>query len=316
MANQSLSHSAKGKVLVTGGAGFIGSHTADALLAQGYEVVAADNMSTGSPENMNPASVFYHADITQSGLEILFREHDISAVIHEAGQINVRSSAEKPLEDASTNILGTLNLLQLCVSYGVSRFVFASSGGTVYGSPEALPASESSPLNPLSPYGISKASVENYLRFYESQHGIICIALRYANVYGPRQNPKGEAGVIAAFIKQILNGERPCIWGSGEQTRDFVYVDDVVKANLASLSYSGRCRTFNIGTGKESSINDVYSAISSVLGFIKPEHNDSYDELVPRICLDSSLALRELGWTAKTSLQEGIKKTISWPAPS
>ena len=237
------------KVLVTGGVGFIGSHIVDKLVQEGFDVVVVDNLSTGDVQNVNSLARFYHADINNASF--IFKKEQPDYVAHHAAQINVRSSIDDPVNDAEQNIMKSLRLIELCRKFKTKKFVFASSGGTVYGNPDSLPAKEDAELKPLSPYGIAKATVERYLEFYFRNFGFEYIALRYANVYGPRQNPKGEAGVISVFINQMLNGQRPCIWGDGAQTRDFVYVDDVAEANLAAIRYTGQFRRFNIGYGEE-----------------------------------------------------------------
>ncbi|HEX2182852.1 MAG TPA: NAD-dependent epimerase/dehydratase family protein [Rubrobacteraceae bacterium] len=234
------------RVLVTGGAGFIGSHVADLLLARGHEVAIADDLSRGRRANVPEGAAFYEADV-RSGCGEVFRGFGPEAVCHQAAQVDVRRSVAEPDLDADVNILGTIRLLENCVRYGVGRFVFASTGGAIYGEQRVFPAPEDHPEYPLSPYGVSKLAAERYLRFYQAHHGLPCVALRYANVYGPRQDPHGEAGVVAIFASRLAAGERCTINGSGEQTRDYVYAGDVARANLLALG--GRCRPARTTSG-------------------------------------------------------------------
>jgi len=321
------------KILVTGGAGFIGSNVVDALVKDGHEVTVLDNLSTGKEENINPEVKFYNIDLSDiESLEFVFREFKPDVVNHHAAQIDVRKSVEDPAFDAEINIIGSINLFELSINYGVRRIIFSSTGGALYGEPEKLPASEDTPIEPLSPYGVAKYCAENYLNYFKrlyelrdrhaslrSAHddkeersvGIERVILRYANVYGPRQDPLGEAGVVAIFAGKILKGEKPVIYGDGNQTRDYVFVEDVVQANILALS--GKEGTYNIGTGKETSVNDLIEVFSKVLGYeIKPEYVSPRKGEVHRISLDADMAKRELGFVPKYSLEEGIKKTIEW----
>lgn len=300
------------RILITGGAGFIGSNTADRLLNEGYDVVVVDNLTTGCRRNVNSKARFHDLDIGDDALVDLIRAERIDAVIHAAAQINVRDSVTDPVTDARINIVGTIKLLRACAAHGVKRIVFASSGGTVYGNAPTLPAAESTPLSPHSPYGIAKATCEHYLEFFRIHHGLKPVILRYANVFGPRQNPKGEAGVIAVFIQQILDGKTPCIWGPGDQTRDFVYIDDVTTANLVALRYAGKRTVFNIGSGVETSVNAVYAILAKVLDAGKPAHNPDYSEEIQRICLDASCAATELKWLPQVDIATGIERTVAW----
>jgi len=302
------------KVLVTGGAGFIGSHTADLLIENSFNVIIADNLVTGRKENLNPKAKFYKADITNfKALKKIFEKERIDFVVHLAAQINVRNSLADPFFDAKTNILGSINVLELCKEFKVKKIVFSSSGGAVYGEPERIPVKESHPVKPLSPYAVSKYCVEQYLQYYHKNFGLEFTVLRYGNVFGPRQDPRGEAGVIAIFIEKMQGNERPKIFGSGEQTRDFVFVKDVAKANLLALQKKTKSRIYNIGTGKEKSVNQIFAELKEMLCF---KGNALKEKAVKgeikRIALDCSIALKELGWQAKTFFEEGLTETIEW----
>ena len=227
------------KILVTGGAGFIASQIADAFINEGHQVVILDDLSTGFKKNINPKAKFINSNICDKNLDRLFETEKFDVVNHHAAQMDVRRSVKDPEFDATTNILGTINLLQNCVKYSVKKFMFASTGGAVYGEQDYFPADEKHAQQPKSPYGISKLAVEKYLYFYNSEHKLNYTILRYANIYGPRQNPFGEAGVVAIFSTKLLNGEQPVINGHGKQTRDYVFVGDVVKANLLALNDHG-----------------------------------------------------------------------------
>jgi len=300
------------KILVTGGAGFIGSNVSDALVKDGHEVTVLDNLSTGKEENINPEVKFYNIDLLDmESLELAFREFKPDVVNHHAAQIDVRKSVEDPAFDAETNIIGSINLFELSINYGVRRIIFSSTGGALYGELEKLPASEDTPIEPLSPYGVAKYCAENYLNYFKRLYSIERVILRYANVYGPRQDPLGEAGVVAIFTGKILKGEKPVIYGDGDQTRDYIYVEDVVQANVLALE--GKEGIYNIGTGKETSVNELIEVFSKVLGReIKPEYAPPRIGEVHRISLDADMAKKELGFVPKYSLPEGILKTIEW----
>jgi UDP-glucose 4-epimerase len=300
------------KILVTGGAGFIGSNLVDALVKDGHEVTVLDNLSTGKEENINPEVKFYNIDLLDmESLELVFREFKPDVVNHHAAQIDVRKSVEDPSFDAETNIIGSINLFELSINYGVSKIIFSSTGGALYGEPENLPTSEDTPIEPLSPYGVSKYCVENYLNYFKRLYGIERVILRYANVYGPRQDPLGEAGVVAIFTGKILKGKTPVIYGDGTQTRDYIYVEDVVRANVLALE--GKEGIYNIGTGRETSVNELTEIFSKVLGHeIKPEYAPPRKGEVSRISLDGEKAKRELSFVPRYSLEEGIGKTIDW----
>ncbi len=276
------------KVLVTGGAGFIGSHIVDRLVQEGYEVIVVDDLSAGKRKNVNRAARFYKADIRGRWLERVFRKERPAVVSHHAAQINVRRSVEDPVADADINILGMLNVLQNSVTYGVRKVIFASSGGAVYGEPEKLPVPETHPLKPSSPYGITKAVGEEYLRYFMGASGLQYVCLRYANVYGPRQDPNGEAGVVGIFTQKMLTGEQPVINGNGRQTRDFVNVDDVVEANLAALTKTAR-GAYNVGTGQETSVNELFRILAKLINPAAREvHGPAKKGEQLRIALDSS----------------------------
>jgi len=300
------------KILVTGGAGFIGSNVVDALVKDGHEVTVLDNLSTGKEENINPEVKFYNIDLLDiESLEFVFREFKPDVVNHHAAQIDVRKSVEDPAFDAETNIIGSINLFELSINFEVKRIIFSSTGGALYGEPEALPASEDTPIEPLSAYGVAKYCVENYLNYFKRLYGIERVILRYANVYGPRQDPLGEAGVVAIFTGKILKGEKPVIYGDGAQTRDYIYVEDVVEANVLALN--GKEGVYNIGTGKETSINELIEIFSKVLGReIKLEYAPPRKGEIRRISLDGEKAKKELSFVPKYSLEEGLKKTIEW----
>lgn len=297
------------KVLITGGAGFIGSHVADKLILY-YDVSILDNLSTGSFNNINRRAKFYRGDVLTDS-EAVFKKEKPDYLVHHAAQINVRSSINDPINDAKNNIIGSLKLFEACRKFGIKKVIFASSGGTIYGNAR-IPAKEQTLLKPLSPYGIAKATIENYLEFYFKNFGIESVSLRYSNVYGPRQNPGGEAGVIAVFIEKMLRKETPYIWGDGKQTRDFVYVEDVAEANLSALKYKGFSHFFNIGSEKETSINEIFNILKEIFDSENPTYNLDYKEEIPRVLLDCSAAKGELGWKNKTDLIEGIKKTAEW----
>lgn len=300
------------KILVTGGAGFIASHITDAYIAAGHQVVVVDNLVTGRLENLNPKARFYQMDIQDHQLLDLMREHQIDVVNHHAAQMDVRRSVDDPVYDARVNVLGFLNILQGCAKTGVKRVIFASSGGAIYGEQDVFPADESHKTQPLSPYGVTKLVGEKYLYFYSETHGIRHTILRYANVYGPRQNPHGEAGVVAIFCKRLLAGEQPIINGDGEQTRDFVFVGDVVAANLLALGQSGN-DIFNIGTARETTINQVYRTLDRLIGSDKPEqHGPGKEGEQFRSVIDPAHAIKTLGWQPKHTIETGLQETVGY----
>jgi UDP-glucose 4-epimerase len=300
------------KVLVTGGAGFIGSHVVDALIQQGYQVVVVDNLSTGRLENINPAATFYQADICSSELEGIFEKERPELVNHQAAQTVIQKSMEDPIFDANQNILGSLNLILQCLRFGVKKIVYASSGGAVYGEPQYRPVDESHPINPISYYAISKHTVEHYLHLAHLQHMLGYVVLGYSNVYGPRQSPEGEAGVVAIFTRQMLRGEHPTIFGKGDKTRDYIYVSDVVAANLLAMKGDGN-GVYNIGTGVETSDQEMFNLLAELTGYqSNPHYAPVRKGEIYKICLDWSKAQKELGWQPHFLLREGLKKTVNY----
>ena len=297
-------------ILVTGGAGFIGSHLVDRLVADGHSVAAVDILATGKRANVNPQAALYEIDICSPALAAAFEAARPEVVFHVAAHASVSESVRDPMHDAEVNVLGTLNVLQQCAAYGVKRIVFSSTGGALYGEPERLPADEEHPVRPLSPYGASKDAAEAYVRTLCSLSGIRYTILRYGNVYGPRQDPFGEAGVVAIFANAMMRGQRPTIFGDGSQERDYVYVDDVVQANVLALGQD-EDGVYNIGTGQGATVAQVFDALAGATDYGSgPEHALERPGDVHRIYLDVSRAERELGWSAAVSLAEGIRRTV------
>lgn len=301
------------RILVTGGAGFIGSNVVDGFLARGHEVAVFDNLSSGRREFVDPRATLFVGDLADAGdVERCVAAFRPEIVSHHAAQIDVRHSVTDPVNDARTNVLGSLGLLQSCTRHGVRKFLYASTGGALYGEGRTLPATEDHPINPESPYGVSKHTVEHYLYLWKLLHGLDYTVLRYPNVFGPRQNPHGEAGVNAIFIGLMLHGERPRIFGTGEQVRDYVYVGDIVAANLLALERGGGAM-LNIGTGVGTSVNDIVRTINEVLGTnIEPIHEAARAGEIQRIYLDASRARAELGWAPTVTFLEGLRRTIDW----
>ncbi|NOU08418.1 MAG: SDR family oxidoreductase [Nitrospira sp.] len=300
------------KVLVTGGAGFIGSHVVDRLVEEGHQVVIVDNLATGKRKNVNRAASLYKTDITSWRLERVFRNERPNIVLHLAAQISVPRSIDDPVFDAQINVLGTMNVLQQAVRYGCRKVVFSSSGGAIYGEQETVPAAESHATNPLSPYGISKLCGEHYLSYFQRVSGIPVVSLRYANVYGPRQDPEGEAGVIAIFIQKMLNNEQPIIHGNGRQTRDFVFVDDVAEANLVAMGQNAH-GVYNVGTGAETSVNELFRMLAGLTASsVKEVHGPAKVGEQIRSVVDPSRIKQELGWEVKVDLAEGLKQTVEF----
>jgi UDP-glucose 4-epimerase len=300
------------KVLVTGGAGFIGSHVCDAFVRAGHDVIALDNLSSGKKENLDPKVRLQVLDIRSAEAAALIRSERPQVLCHLAAQMDVRRSVEDPRFDADANILGFINLLEASRASGVQKVVFSSTGGAIYGEQDVFPAPESHPTRPVSPYGVSKASGELYLGYYRAQYGLQYVALRYANVYGPRQNPHGEAGVVSIFSTRLLTGKECTIYGEGKQTRDFVYVEDVARANLLATEkeYSG---PINIGTGVETDINRLYTLLAQAAGVDKPAvraPGRPGEQL--RSCVDNALARKVLGWQPTVTVEEGLRRTISF----
>jgi UDP-glucose 4-epimerase len=302
------------RIIVTGGAGFIGSHITDAYLAAGHEVVVIDSLwahGGGRRDNIPERASFVHVDIRDPGIERIFREFAPEVVSHHAAQHSVAISSRDPQLDAQVNVLGLLNVLETSIKVGVKKVIFASSGAT-FGEPKTLPITESTPQRPESPYAITKMVGEHYLRFYRVQHGIDFTALRYGNVYGPRQDPNGEAGVISIFIGRFLAQHGVKIYWDGEQTRDYIYVGDIAALNLLALDRGGGA-CYAIGTNKKTSVNEIYRALVDVTGFEAPiERLPRRPGDVRDAQIDSSLAARELAWHPKTTLLEGMKKTVDY----
>jgi len=300
------------KILVTGGAGFIGSHVVDAYLAAGHDVIAVDDLSTGRKENVDSRARLYELDIRDAELERLFAAEKPDVVNHHAAKASVRESMVHPALYADVNVLGSLNLLELSRRHGVRKFIYISTGGAVYGEPQYLPADESHPICPLDPYGASKAAFEHYLPLYHTHYGLSFTVLRYANVYGPRQDPLGEAGVVAIFSGQMLRGEQAVINGSGEQERDFVYVGDAAQANILALD-GGEGGIYNIGTGVGTSINEVFDQLKAATDYQRSAvHGPAKAGEVFKVYLNADKAASELGWKPSTSLEEGLSLTVDY----
>ncbi len=301
------------KVLVTGGAGFIASHVVDKYIDNGYEVVIVDDLSTGRKSNLNPAAKFYQMDIRSPEIAKVFEAERPDFVNHHAAQMNVRRSVVDPLFDADVNVRGSINLIENARSYGVKHFVYISTGGAVYGEPIYLPCDEDHPINPICPYGASKHTVEHYLYMYHVNYSLSYTVLRYPNVYGPRQDPHGEAGVIAIFTGQMLKGEQVIINGDGENERDFVYVGDCAAANLDALECATGSGIYNIGSGKGTTVNQVYAALKNATGYkLDPIHGPAKIGETRRIYLDARKAEHGLSWKPTVSFEEGLAKTVEY----
>jgi UDP-glucose 4-epimerase len=301
------------RVLVTGGAGFIGSNVVDRLVREGHSVSVIDDLSTGFRENVNPAARFYEVDIrdAQAVAEVMRREKP-EIVNHHAAQMDVRRSTREPVFDAEVNILGSLNLILAALEVGVRKFVYASTGGAVYGEPQYLPVDEKHPVVPISQYGISKHTVEHYLQLYSVNHGLRFTVLRYGNVYGPRQTPHGEAGVVAIFTGLMMEGKRPTIFGKGDKTRDYVYVDDVVEANMLAM-WKGDGGIYNIGTGVPTTDQQVFETVRDAVGAdVEPIYGEERLGEVHHIHLDASLAMKELGWKPTVTFAEGVRRAVDY----
>ncbi len=300
------------KVLVTGGAGFISSNLVDTLINLGHEVAIIDNLSTGRRQNLNPKAKFYEASIRDDTVSEIFKKEKPDIVNHHAAQIDVRKSGDDPVADAEDNILGSLNIILNCVKFGVKKLIYASTGGAIYGDPEYLPADEDHPINPICQYGVSKHTVEHYIYLYNVLHGLKYTILRYANVYGERQNPFGEAGVVAIFATQMLTGKESTIFGPGDKTRDYIHVSDVIEANIQAIEY-GNNSIVNIGTGVETSDQQVFDTLADVLEHKSPPIYASVRKgEVYRICLACSKAGGELGWKPKLTFKEGVARTAEY----
>jgi UDP-glucose 4-epimerase len=307
-------------VLVTGGAGFIGSNLADRLLAEDHRVVAVDDLSTGRIANLGEARgygkayTFFNMDVRADGLLPLFERHKPEVVFHLAAQAGVRPSLDDPVGDASINLMGTLNVIESAIKVGARKVIYAASGGTVYGEPRRIPAKESAAQgsHPLSPYGISKKAPLDYLAFYQRYRGLDYTACALANVYGPRQDPHGEAGVVSIFASKMLAGEAPAIFGDGNQTRDYVFIDDVVHAFVQAIE-RGSGKLINIGTALETSVNGLYRLLADIIGFDgEPQHQPLPPGELRRIALDISAASSALAWKPWTHLEDGLAETVAF----
>jgi len=301
------------KILVTGGAGFIGSHVVDLFLAKGYEVVVLDDLSTGRRSNLNPQAKFYQIDIRSSEIRDVFAAEKPDYISHHAAQMDVRRSVAQPLFDADVNILGSINLIESAREFGVKHFVYISSGGAAYGEPERLPCDEEHPINPICQYGASKHTVEHYLYMYHVNYGLNYTVLRYPNVFGPRQNPEGEAGVVAIFAGKMLADEPVIVNGDGEQTRDFVYVGDCAYANYLAVTIDHQPGIYNLGWSRPTSINDIFFTLAKATGYNHPiQHGPSKVGETRHIYLDARKAARELGWAPTVTLEQGLEKTVAY----
>jgi UDP-glucose 4-epimerase len=301
------------KILVTGGAGFIGSHVVDLFVSHGYDVVILDDLSTGRASNLNPAAKFYQMDIRDPKIREVFEIERPDFVSHHAAQMDVRRSVAQPLFDADVNILGSINLIECAREFNVRHFVYISTGGAVYGEPETLPCDEMHPINPICQYGASKHTVEHYLYMYNVNYGLQYTVLRYPNVFGPRQDPHGEAGVVAIFTGKMLDNEPVTINGDGEQTRDFVFVRDCARANLLAVSVDHAPGIYNIGWGRPTSINEIFTNLAKITGYTQPVSNGPAKVGETRhIYLDASKANRDLAWSPTLSLEEGLRETVEY----
>jgi UDP-glucose 4-epimerase len=300
------------RILVTGGAGFIASHVSDRLLSLGHEVTIVDNLSTGKRENLPEAAGFHEVDIRSADLDTAFSAAAPEVVIHHAAHIDVTRSVREPAYDASVNILGSLNLLDCCRTHGVRKIIYAGTGGALFGEPSYLPVDESHPVDPISPYGVSKHTVEHYLFAYRHNHGLEYTVLRYPNVYGPRQDPHGEAGVVAIFALQLLTGQQPVIFGDGTKTRDYCNVADIAEANVLALN-SPLSGVYNLGRGIEVSDLQVFEAVRAAVGSeTPPAFAPVRPGEVEHIALDASKAERELRWKWKVDLNEGVAGAVEF----
>jgi UDP-glucose 4-epimerase len=302
----------KQTVCITGGAGFIGSHLADAFLSRGDRVLILDDLSGGRRENVPDGAELHVHDIRSPEAAALVRESGIDLLVHHAAQMDVRRSVENPAFDADVNILGSLNLAEAARRGGVRQILFASTGGAIYGEQDYFPADEQHPARPVSPYGVSKLSFERYLFYFHTAYGLNATCLRYANVYGERQNPHGEAGVVAIFLSRLLAGQAPTINGEGLQTRDYVHVSDVVRANLLAAGKPG-FHIYNVGTGVETSVVTLYRELARAVGSnLEAKHGQAKPGEQQRSVIDARLIKAELGWTEPLPLRQGIERTAAW----
>lgn len=299
-------------ILVTGGAGFIGSHLVDKLVKEGHQTIVIDNLSTGKKENLNSKAKFYQADIQDPNISQIFRKERPKVVFHFAAHIEARESVKDSIFDAKNNILGSLNVLENCRKYKIKKIVFASSGGEIYGQAKEIPTPEGYSPSPISPYGVGKLAVEKYLDSYLKLFKIPYIALRYGNVYGPRQNPHGEAGIVAIFTNKMLKGEQPLIHGDGKQTKDYIFIDDAIEATILSFKKDFR-GILNIGTQKETSVLEIFYKIRELTNSqVKEKHIPPSPCSFKRGCLLIQKAKEELNWTPKHNLDQGLRKTVNW----
>ena len=301
------------KCLVTGGAGFIGSHIVDTLLEAGHEVVVVDDLSTGKRSNLNTRARFYELDIRSPELPSVFASEKPDIVSHQAAQMDVRRAVREPAFDASVNVIGALNVLESARHSGVKKILFASTGGAVYGEPEQVPVNETHPIAPMSPYGLTKFTFEQYLGLYRRLYGMAYVALRYPNVYGPRQDPHGEAGVVAIFTRQMLAGEQPTIFGDGSKSRDYVHVADVAAASRLLVAAGDEGSVFNLGFGLEVSDRMIFDAVRDALGLdIEPRFGEVRPGEVSRIALDATRIRAARGWQPTLDYKQGIARTVEW----
>jgi UDP-glucose 4-epimerase len=301
------------KVLVTGGAGFIGSHVVDLYLENGYEVVVVDDLSTGREANLNPKAKFYPLDIRNPELAEVFERERPDFINHHAAQMDVRRSVADPLFDADVNVRGSIHLLELARKSQVKRFIYISTGGAVFGEPVYLPCDEDHPINPICPYGASKHTVEHYLYMYFVNYGLKYTVIRYPNVYGPRQDPHGEAGVVAIFTGQMLGGVQAVINGDGEQERDYVYVGDCARANLLALTKAGEAGIYNLGSSTGTTVNQIFNHLKAITGYpLQAVHGPAKLGETRKIYLDASKAQRELGWQPEVNLEDGLRNTVEY----
>ena len=308
------------KILVTGGAGFIGSHLTDRLIQHGHEVVVVDNLATGYRHNLNPRARFYETSLLDASLGEIFQREKPDIVNHHAAQNDVRRSNADPVFDAQHNIIGSIRLIQCCIEHSVQKVIYASSGGTVYGEPIYLPVDEAHPIAPISPYGISKHTVEHYLFLAAASAGLNYTVLRYANIYGPRQHPHGGAGVVAIFAESMLKGIPPTIFGDGSSTRDYLFISDAVEANLRALT-GGDGEIYHVSSGEQVSLNELFCRLKRIIGSstkckeitkISPVYADPRLGEIHRIALNPEKIGRDLGWRPQTSLQDGLAQTVPY----
>lgn len=301
------------KILVTGGAGFIASHVVDLYLQHGHEVVVVDNLSAGRRSNLNPAASFYQVDIRSPELAKVFETERPDIVNHHAAHVDVRQSVADPLYDTEVNVLGSLNVLECARRSGVQKVIYISTSGAVFGEPLYLPCDDAHPINPLSPYGASKHTVEHYLWMYKVNHGLRYVVLRYPNVYGPRQFPFGEGGVVAIFAARMLRDQPVVIHGDGEQLRDYVYVQDCARGNLLALNAAEAAGIYNLGSGRGTSVNQLFGALQGLTGYQRdPVHSPAKVGETRAIYVDAARAKRELGWEPEVSLDDGLRQVVAY----